>query len=296
MRTQSEIKTRIRSVGQTKKITKAMYLISTSKMKRALTMYEANLWYFNRVRAAIKDILTHSHDLSHPFMEKGGAGKSAHIVIAGDKGLAGSYNEDICRLAAAHIKGGEESNILTVGQEARAYFERRGYMVDVDFLHVAQNPSLYHARIISENITGVYRQNLIDELYIAYTHFHSTTRREPRLVQLLPLKMEEFESVDLEYEYASEINYLPSPMDVFDKLVPQYIIGFIFGALTHSYASEHSARMTAMESATNNAEEMLEHLQLEYNRARQMAITQELQEIVAGAEALGGFKHKKLQG
>ncbi|MDP2892553.1 MAG: ATP synthase F1 subunit gamma [Bacillota bacterium] len=294
MREQSEIKARIRTVAQTRKITKAMYMISTSKMKRALAMYESNSAYYGRVRAAIKDILLHSNDIKHPFLDKGEEDRAAYIVIAGDKGLAGSYNDDVCALALSGIKAKPQANIVTVGQEARVYFEKRGYMVDVEFLHVAQNPTLYNARNIAENIIEVYRQNIIDELYIAYTRFHSTTKREPRMVRLLPVELPDLAAVELEFEYTTEISYLPSRASVLDKLIPQYLIGYVFGALTHSFASEHSARMLAMESATNNAEDMLETLQLEYNRARQMAITQELQEIVAGTEALGGFQIKKI--
>ncbi len=294
MRAQGEIKNRIKTVKQTRQITKAMHMISIAKMKKALTMYESNLAYYQRVRAAIKDILTHSPDVTHPFLQERTSGNAAYLVIAGDKGLAGSYNHDICKLALAHMKDKKQPRIMTVGQEARVFFEKQACMVDIEFLHIAQNPTLYNARLVANSIINLYNEKAIDEFYIAYTRFHSSTRREPRVVRLLPVEIFDFETTKLEFEYSMEINYLPSPRRVLDSLIPQFIIGSVFGMLTHSYASEHSARMLAMESSTKNADEMLEKLQLEYNRARQSAITQELQEIVGGAEALGGFETKRV--
>lgn len=294
MRAQGEIKSRIKSVKQTRQITKAMHMISIAKMKRALSMYESNLAYYQRVRAAIKDILAHSPDISHPFLQEREGKNAAYVIIAGDKGLAGSYNHDICRLALAHMHDKEQPRILTVGQEAKVFFEKQAGMVDIEFLHIAQNPSLYNARLMAGSIINLFNEKAIDEFYIAYTRFHSTTRREPRIVRLLPVEILDFENTKLEFEYSSEINYLPSPRQVLDRLIPQFIIGSIYGMLTHSYASEHSARMLAMESSTKNADEMLDKLQLEFNRARQSAITQELQEIIGGAEALGGFESKKV--
>ena len=159
-------------------------------------------------------------------------------------------------------------------------------MIDVEFLHVSQNPSLYNARNITNDILELYDNGLMDEVYVVYTQFHSVLKQEPKVIKLLPLSMSNFQEVAVETQYSAEIFYHPSPKEVFDILVPQYIIGLVYGCLVQSFASEHCARMTAMENATNNAEDMIDDLTKQYNRARQFAITNEISEIIGALEAL----------
>lgn len=286
MASMGDIKHSIKSISETEQITRAMHLISTSKMRKALAKYESNRIYFERVQSSIKDILQHTHDLSHPYIGESSGKRAAYIVIAADKGLCGGYNHNVLNLAYEYMQKNDERYIVTIGQEARAFFDRRRYTVDVEFLHVSQNPSLSNARNITSDIVGLYEGGIMDEVYIVYTHFISVLRQEPKVLKLLPLSMSSLMEVQAETEYTAELDYHPSYKEVFDVLVPQYIIGLVYGCLVQSYASEQCARMTAMESATNNAEEMIEKLTMEYNRARQQAITKEITEIMGALEAL----------
>ena len=289
MANMGDIKHSIRSISDTEQITRAMHLISTSKMQKAIAKYDSNHVHFERVQSALKDILAHTHEISHPYIGESENGRAAFVVIAADKGLCGGYNHNILSFAEKHMKDSEEKYILTVGQEARAYFERRGYMIDVEFLHVSQDPSLYNARNITNDILELYDNGLMDEVYIAYTKFYSSVKQEPNLLKLLPLSISNFEDIEVETQYSAEMNYHPSTKEVFDILVPQYIVGLVYGCLVQSYASEHSARMTAMKNATENAEDMISNLTKQYNRARQTAITNEICEI---NESARGFVYK----
>ena len=286
MESRLEIKNRIKSVSDTRQITKAMYLISISKIKKALDRYEANSAYFQKVRLTLKHILLQTQNIEHPFLEQRIEGRAAYIVIAGDKGLAGGYNHNVLNLAYQQIKDKKEKYIFTVGQIAREFFSRKGFMVDVEFLHIAQNPSLYNARLIAHDIIDLYKNNMMDEVYVIYTHMASSIKHEPKVIKLLPVELSDFDDVQLDENLKSDIIYEPSGIVVFDMLIPQYIIGLIYATLVQSYASEHSARMHAMDSATRNADKMIAGLKMQYNRARQSAITQEISEIIGGADAL----------
>ncbi len=286
MASMSDIRHSIRSVSDMEQITRAMHLISTSKMRKAVSKYETNHTHFVRVRATMKDILKHTRGLSHPYLTEGEGGKAAYVVIAADKGLCGGYNHNVLNLAYSAMQKKADSYILTVGQEARVFFERKGYTIDVEFLHVAQNPSLYYARGITMDLLGLFDSGIMNEVYVVYTHFISAMRQEPRVLKLLPLSVSNFQDVEEEAQYNAEMFYHPSPGEVFDTLVPQYIIGLVYGCLVSSLASEQCARMIAMESATNNAEERIADLTMQYNRARQAAITAEISEIIGALEAL----------
>jgi F-type H+-transporting ATPase subunit gamma len=286
MASMADIKHSIRSISETEQITRAMHLISTSKMKKAISKYESNHVHFERVQSALKDIFAHTHELEHPWVGASKGKRAAYIVIAADKGMCGGYNHNVLNLALEHMQQSTERYILTVGHMARAFFDRRGYMVDVEFLHVSQNPSLYNARNITSDILELFDNGIMDEVYVVYTKFISVMKQEPRVIKLLPLCIADLIDVAAETQYNAELFYHPSPKEVFDILVPQYIIGLVYGCLVQSFASEQCARMTAMESATNNAEEMIDSLTKEYNRARQFAITNEISEIIGALEAL----------
>lgn len=286
MKSTTDIKHSMHAIEDIEQITKAMHLISTSKMRKALNRYAANAVHFNRVQAGMKDILEHSREISHPFIGQSEGKRAAYVVIAADKGMAGGYNHNVLNYALKYMQKSKERYILTIGQEARVFFDKRGYMIDVEFLHMSQNPSLVNARSITSDILELYNNKLMDEVYIIYTRFISTFIQEPTVLKLLPLDLSNFIDVNSEIKYEAEIAYHPSPKAVLDTLVPQYIIGLIYGCLVQSFASEQCARMLAMESATKNAEEMIGTLKKEYNRARQYNITKEISEIIGAQEAL----------
>lgn len=285
MRSLADVKNSMRAISDTSKITSAMKLISTSKMQKAIQRYDANLLYFNRVRSAIKDILVHSHELHHTFLEKNEKGHPAYIVIAADKGLCGAYNHNILNFASDFMTPGEKF-VITIGQEARAFFERKNIPIDVEYLHISQNPTLYEARNLADDLSKMYKNSEMNEVYLLYTRYYSSVKQIPTALKLLPVELSSFADIETEVDYENEMNYHPSPRKVFDVLVPQYIIGLIYGALVQAFASENSARMMAMDSSSKNAAEMLGKLSIELNRARQQAITMEITEIVGAMEAL----------
>lgn len=287
----SDIKRRIAGIRQTRQITKAMYLISSVKLRKALNRQEQNATYIQKVRSTIKDILLHTGDVNHPFLRKGTGGeRTAFIVIAGDKGLAGAYNHNVLNTALKLITAAKDRYIFTVGHVATQFFNRRGYMVDIEFLHTAQDPQLFNARQICDALVDLYQQNMIDNVSIVYTHLVSTFHQEPRVLEILPLDLKNFQDVETETHYTGTISYEPSPDVVFRSLVDQYIVGLIYATLVQSFACEQSARMRAMDSATENAEKMIANLDQEYRRARQAAITNEIIEIVSGANAVNNAK------
>ncbi|MDD3243806.1 MAG: ATP synthase F1 subunit gamma [Eubacteriales bacterium] len=286
MQNMSDIKRRIDSIGQTRQITKAMHLISSVKMRKAVDRYEANALYIDRIRTTIKDILLHCGNIEHPFLEQRDGGRIAYLVIAGDKGMCGAYNHNVLKLAQERIEGAKQSFVFTVGHMATEYFNHRHRMVDVEFLHTAQDPALYNARQISEVLVDLYSQGMIDGIEIVFTHMKSTLLQEPQALTLLPLGLETLKDAKLESDFSGTVQYEPSPAVVFDTLVPQYVIGVVYATLVQAFASEQCARMRAMSSATDNADEMIGRLQMEYRRARQAAITNEINEIMGGTNAV----------
>lgn len=284
----NDIRHRIKTIQETRKITKAMHLIASSKFNKTLTRYKANMVYFDKVRYTIKDILSHSQDLTHPYCEPREGKRAAYIVIAGDKGLCGAYNHNILNYAYDHMKDKEEKYIFVVGQIARDFFVHQNVNIDIEFLFASQNPTFFGAREIAEDVLRLYQDNMMDEVYVAYTFIESPVKQRPRVIKLLPLEKKNFEDISLTEEYKGEILYHPSPKDVFDLLIPQYVIGLVYGAMVQSFASEQRARMMAMDGASRNADEMITKLMLKFNQARQAAITSEISEIIGGSMALKG--------
>ena len=278
-----DTKNRMKTIESTRKITRAMYMLSSARMKKASMFVEANRHHFLRVRSAIKDILLHSETARHPYLEARPGGRTAYIVISGDKGLCGGYNYNV--LSYAVKKMPPDAHIFTVGYTARDYFRRHNWDIDIEFLNMATNPRLRHASQLSYDITSLYDNDQFDEAYLIYTRFESASVQYPNMIKLLPVNIEDYADVQTDHEYQADMIYHPSVQEVFDTLVPQYVTGLIFGAMVQSYASENRARMIAMESSTNNADEMLQNLTLEYNRARQYAITQEISELISGQMA-----------
>lgn len=281
--------TRIKSVKEIRQITKAMYLISTTKVRRARAQLEATLPYFRKIRETMSDILQHSPDITSHFIYRdiGNRPKQiGYIVITGDKGLCGAYNHNVIKEAVTQMSDKPNRSLFVIGEVGRHYFLSHGYTIDVEFLYTAQDPSIYNAREIADLMIRLYNQQLLDEIYIVYTEAVSGTKQEPRTLRLLPLETQRI-MLDEDNDGIREIiKYEPSRHEVFKVLVPGYIKGLIYGALVESFASEHSARMLAMQTATDNADELLGDLTLVYNRARQNSITQEMAEIIGGANAI----------
>ncbi len=282
MATAAELSSRMKGVAETRQIAGAMHMISTSKMQKAIKRYDTNRPYVRDIRAALKDILEGAGEITHPFLNKREGTRTATVVIAADKGLCGSYNHNVLEMAYGHMLRNEGNFLITVGRVTREFFESKGMMVDVEFVAPSQNPSLGQVRFIAEDLIDMYRNDLLDRIEIAFTRFVSTFKQEPAIFQLLPLSLDEFAAAGEHVQPGSMI-YHPSPEETFSMLVPQYLVGMVYSALVQSYASEHCARMIAMDAAKRNADEMLKKLSLESNRLRQARITREITEIMSGA-------------
>lgn len=285
----TEIRTRIKSVEQTLKITNAMYLISSSKLKKARRQLADVVPYFEKINSTIADILRHSPDICHPFFEARSISpkKTGYIVITGDKGLAGAYNHNVLRLAETRLAQEEAATLFVIGQVGRHYFMHKKIPIDAEFMYTAQDPTVFRAREISETMVNLYLRGQLDEVNVVFTEMVSPLRLEPKILKILPLdKKAVTDGSEKRERYREILTYVPTAEDVIDKLVPGFVKGVVFGTLVESFCSEQNARMTAMDSATQSARDMIKRLNLQYNRARQAAITQELTEIVGGAEGL----------
>lgn len=292
MTSMGEIKIRIRSIKETRQITKAMNLVSAAKLRKARQQREHTLPYFNKVKSTMADILTHSANVNSAFFDirhKKKSIKKAYFIITGDKGLAGGYNHNIIKFTEEKLKETPNALLMVAGLLGKSHFIRGNYNVLQEFDYIVQNPTVYRAREISELLLDLYSKGEVDEVDMIYTEMESTVRLKPNVMKVLPLDLEEFDAKDTRPKVTNpdeNLIYEPSPQAVLDMLIPKYVKGVVYGALVESFTSEQSARMTAMDSATKNADEMLQKLGLFYNRARQAAITQEITEIVGGAEAL----------
>ena len=272
-----DIKRRMRSVESTMQITKAMELVASSKMRRAKERVEKARPYFGALAETVGRILSETR-VSSVYTTPRAVQHSLFIVIAGDRGLAGGYNANVLKLAAAQMAG-KQVKVLTIGKKAQEYYAKRDFEVLADYPGLAETLRISDTHPIVSDILAGYRQAAFDEVFLCYTEFVSPMTQEPRCVRLLPAEPAADEGAK-----RSMVEYDPSPEAVFDAIIPEYLTGMLYGAVVESYASEQSARRMAMESASDNASEMIEDLNLSYNRARQAAITQEITEIVAGAE------------
>ncbi len=290
MNSVSEIHQHIKVVEETAKITRAMHLISSAKMKKALRMHEQGMRYFNQVRADIRFILDNVSSFTHnPYYREHG-NRAGYLVIAGDKGMCGGYNADMLKLALKTIQDGvhQQKALYTIGQVAGDFFSARGMHPDVHFNHVIQDPSLRNAREIMAEMRTRFRSKELDEVYMIYTTQPRVGTLEQRVLRLLPVLRADFDDAEKYAESSAPLAFHPSADEVFEMIIPHYLVGLFYAALVQSYASEHYARMTAMDAATRNAEEMLGKLRLEMNHARQALITQEIGEIISGIPTQGG--------
>ena len=292
VRNLSEIRHETKAVEQTRQITNAMYLLSTSRMRKAMQMIEYNRTYMRRIRATVKDILRMSGSVHHTYTEANGK-RAAYLIISADKSMCGAYNFNVVDCAIKSMSAHNETPYVSTdgicGTEA---LRNKGYTVDMEWLGAAQDPSLYYSRRIAENLIELYNTDEIGEIYVVFTRYINSVTQKAECIKLLPLSDDIFNDVDIEYDYQAQVLYEPSVSEVFNTMVPQYCIGVIYGCLHHAVASEHAARMTSMQSATNNADGMIEKLKFEYNTARQSAITAEITEIAAAVEIFASDKEK----
>lgn len=290
MASAKEIQDRMRSIKDTLKITNAMYMISSSKLKKSKKMLADTEPYFYTLQSEMSRILRHLPDMNSIYFKTNAEiperkRKAGYIVITADKGLAGSYNHNILKLAEEELEKRDDYKLFVLGELGRHYFEQKGINIDKQFHFVVQDPSLSRARRIAEDLLKLYHENQLDELYIIYTTMVNAMQEEAQVAQLLPLKKTDFKipvPIDIPLE---GLALKPSAEEVMDHIVPNYVVGFVYGALVEAFSCEQNARMMAMEGATNSAKQMLKELDIEYNRARQAAITQEITEVIAGAKA-----------
>ena len=283
MASMRDIKRRKSSIQSTQQITKAMKLVSTVKLQKARGRAEQTDPYFNYTYKTVSSMLARSDGIDHPYLKPGTSGKKGIVVITSNRGLAGGYNSNIVRLITDSEFKKDELEIYAVGGKGLEALERRGYHVVVDASDIIENPTYPDASALCKRVLEDFTEGKIGEIYLAYTHFKNTVSQEAKLMKMLPVEIEPEE----EKGAAVLMNYEPNEEEALEEIIPKYVTSLFYGALVEAVASENGARMQAMDSATSNAEEMIEDLSLKYNRARQGSITQELTEIIAGANAIG---------
>lgn len=288
MASMRDIKRRKESIQSTGQITKAMKLVSTVKLQKAKSRAENSLPYFNYMYQTVSSMLKKSSTLSHPYLNAGASTKKAIIVVTSNRGLAGGYNSNVIKLVTGSGIAKEDAVIYAVGRKGRDALARRGYEVKADYSEVMNEPMFRDAVDIGREVLGAFAAGEVGEIYIAYTVFKNTVVHIPTFLKLLPVVLDgEEEAQEGAQADLTLMNYEPAADEALDLIIPKYINSLIYGALVQALASENGARMQAMDAATSNADEMISDLSLLYNRARQSSITQELTEIIAGANAIG---------
>ena len=293
MASMKEIKRRRASIQSTSQITKAMKLVSTVKLQKSRSKAEQSKTYFTLMHETISSILEKSSGLDHKYLKINKTGKKAVIVITANRGLAGGYNNNIIKLVSSKLNK-NDTLVYSIGKKGEDGLKRKGYEIVGEYPEIINSPLYQDASDITKLLLEEFEKGIVSEIYLAYTGFKNTVVHIPTFLKLLPISSKDidFNSEQAngvektEHSYKSQMNYSPNEEEVLNAIVPKYMASIIFGALQQSVASENGARMTAMENATNNAKELIEELGLSYNRARQGAITQELTEIVAGANAI----------
>ena len=276
-----EIKNRIRSMESTKQITKAMEMVAASKLRRAQAQIANSRPYFEILYSTIQNIISRNKDFSSPYLKQRETRKVMYIVIAGDRGLAGGYNSNILKLVMSEIQG-KDATVLPIGKKAVDYFRNKGIPSLADSYAEAADVSIGDCFSIAKQLSKAFLDGQFDEIHVAYTNFVSVLSQVPAAMKLLPLDKPEEKPVS-DGQCRCDTIYEHDPEEVFAAIVPEYLGGILYGSLCESRAAEQAARRSAMDSATQNADEMIADLSLKFNRARQAAITQEITEIVAGS-------------
>ncbi len=293
-----EIKNRIHSVSDTRKITNAMYLIASTKLRRARANLDATAPFFNSLRDEMARIFQTDEEVRSVYFgdreqrKKSGTETCGILAITADKGLAGSYNSNILKEMVRLTEEYERHELYVVGEVGRHFCELRNIAIDKSFLYTAQNPSGRRCDMIAHLLLERFRSGELDKVIIVYTDLNGAATLVVRTEELLPLKRADSSGGDKKLR-TDLFEYHPDLSSVLDAIVPGVISGYIFGALTDSFCCEQSARMMAMDAANSNASELLEELKLEYNHVRQNAITREITEVAAGAKAKRAKRSKK---
>ncbi len=287
-----EIKSRIKSVQDTKKITTAMYLIASTRLRKAKQSLDDTRPYFNSLQTALSRLIRHMPEVESIYLGTGnynddGVMRRGYLVITADKGLAGAYNNNIQKEVLRQIKAmAGPWELYVVGECGRQFFQHHGYKIEETFHYTAQNPTIDRARHIAAVLLERYRTGALDEIYIAYTDMENSVTATPRFFKLAPLEKGYFRPPEMDEDgYGESCEFMPSLTELVNRMIPDIIAGYIYSALVDSYCAEQNARMMAMDAANRNAEEMLAELSVSYNRMRQAAITQEITEVSGGARA-----------
>ena len=271
-----EIKNRIRSMESTKQITKAMEMVAASKLRHAQARVANSRPYFEILYSTITDIVNSNSDFSSDYLIRREVKKSLYVVIAGDRGLAGGYNSNILKLITTEMEG-KDATVFPIGKKAVDYFKSHKFPIFTEAYAEAADISVGDCFSAAKLLSKAYLSGEFDEIYIGYTNFVSVLSQTPSTLRMLPLLQQR------STKPTSDILYEPGSAEVFEAIVPEYLGGILYGTLCESRAAEQAARRTAMDSATQNADDMIAELSLKFNQARQAAITQEITEIVAGS-------------
>ena len=286
-----EIKNRIKSVSDTQKITNAMYLISSTKMRRARREAEETKPYFDLLRREIRRMFAVEGDVTSRYLDSSvdesvSGGRNGILVITGDKGLAGSYNQMVIKDAEELMEKSEDYKLYVVGDYGWRYFRTHGADVCEDFVHSMNEPSLAMARDITRELLDEFDDGVFDRLYVCYTEFSGGMSAGNAMHDRLDKDDFVPEGNETDVNASTVFEYEPDVQTVLERIMQSYLVGYVYSALVNSYSSEQSARMMAMDAANDNASELLAELKLEYNHVRQNAITQEITEISSGARSL----------
>ncbi|MDD3157234.1 ATP synthase F1 subunit gamma [Anaeromusa sp.] len=283
MASTQDIRRRIKSVRSIEQITKAMKMVAAARLRKAQERAYASQPFTEKILEVLGTVANSRLDVTHPLLAKREIKKTAYLILSADKGLAGAYSSNLMKEALAAMEGKpkEEIAIIAVGRKAKEYFSRRSYQIEREYLGFSERPTYEHATRIAAEVSADFTAGLYDEVYLVYTYFRSPINQHPTHLKLLPAQAPQAAE-----EAARDFIFEPSAESVLTVLLPRYLETVIYGGLMQAAASELGSRMTAMGSATDNAEELIHKLVLNYNKVRQATITREISEIVGGAEAL----------
>lgn len=299
MATTKEIKNRIKSVKDTQKITNAMYLIASTKLRKAKSELDLTRPYFTALQTSIQQLIHIKEDVENQYFYprkevRNSKGAYGYLVITADKGLAGAYNQNVIKEAVCLMEKHENTKLFVVGEYGRHYFMSHNIPIERSFLYTAQNPTIGRARQISGLLVDLFKSGELAEIFIIYTDMQGAITSQVCSNRLLPFHREHFASPQKDEEEQYSFEFIPSVEKVLDSIVPSYVTGYIYSALVDSFCSEQNARMSAMDSANRNARELLAELSLKYNHVRQAAITQEITEISSGAKSMKKKSNKNI--
>lgn len=286
MASMRDIKRRRESIQSTGQITKAMKLVSTVKLQKSKSKAENTKPYFEHMYKAVNAMLKKSGNIIHPYLEGGKSEKCGIIVVTSNRGLAGGYNSNIIKMVMNSGISKENAVIYAVGRKGKEALARRGYTIAEDYSEAMNEPVFNDATLIGRKVLDDFAEGKIGKIYLVYTEFKNTVTHIPTWLTLLPVAVSGEEEEEDAMSKLTLMEYEPDAEEALELIIPKYLNSLIYGGLMQSFASENGARMQAMDSATTNAEEMISDLELKFNRARQGAITQELTEIIAGANAI----------